>query len=330
MRIRVAIILPLAPLIVAAAALAAEPLPIARRVVSLNHSLTEMLLAIGAGPALVGVDEYSARLQPEVRSLPVVGGLFNPSLAAVVALEPDLVVLVPGAQQRDLADWMQALEIRVLELPNITLAQVLDSLETLGRRVGRRAEAGERVRRIRDAWRAVEREAAGRPRVRTVLVIQRDPLYVVGQGSFIDAMLHAAGGENPAAVFPEAYPRASVEWLIEAAPQVILDATDDPEDPQRHWSRWPSLPAVSSGRTVAIPPDLMLPGPYLDRSLRLLARALHRKPAKPARSEPQASEDREDQPAKPARSEPQASGVGRNGPAPQSSEAERTSKEPAP
>jgi iron complex transport system substrate-binding protein len=318
MRIRVAIILPLAPLIVAAAALAAEPLPIARRVVSLNPSLTEMLLAIGAGPALVGVDEYSARLQPEVRSLPVVGGLFNPSLEAVVALEPDLVVLVPGAQQRDLADRMQALEIRVLELPNITLAQVLDSLETLGRRVGRRAEAGERVRRIRGAWREVEQEAAGRPRVRTVLVIQRDPLYVVGQGSFIDAMLHAAGGENPAAVFPEAYPRASVEWLIEAAPQVILDATDDPEDAQRHWSRWPSLPAVSSGRTVAIPPDLMLPGPYLDRSLRLLARALHRKPAKPARSELEASEDREDKLAKPARSEPEAS------------ETERTSKELAP
>jgi iron complex transport system substrate-binding protein len=314
----------------APAVVAAEALPIARRVVSLNPSLTEMLLAIGAGPALVGVDEYSARLQPEVRSLPVVGGLFNPSLEAVVALEPDLVVLVPGAQQRALADRMRALEIRVLELPNITLAQVLDSLETLGRSVGRRAEAGERVRHIRGAWREVEQEAAGRPRVRTVLVIQRDPLYVVGQGSFIDAMLHAAGGENPAAVFPEAYPRASVEWLIEAAPQVILDATDEPEDPQRHWSRWPSLPAVSMGRTVAIPPEVMLPGPYLDRSLRLLARALHRKPAEPARSEPQASEDREDKPAEPARSEPQASEDREDKPAEQAGEAERSSREPAP
>jgi iron complex transport system substrate-binding protein len=276
MHLLAATLLLLAPLIVATGALAGEPVGVARRVVSLNPSLTEMLLAIGAGPVLVGVDEYSARLQPEVRSLPVVGGLFNPSLEAVVALEPDLVVLVPGAQQRDLAGRMRALEIGVLELPNITLAQVLDSLETLGRRVGRRAEAGERVGRIRDAWREVEQQAAGRPRVRTVLVIQRDPLYVVGQGSFIDAMLRAAGGENPAAVFPEPYPRASVEWLVEAAPQVILDATDDPEDPQRHWSRWPSLPAVSLGRTVAIPPEVMLPGHYLDRSLRLLARALQR------------------------------------------------------
>ena len=128
-----------------------------------------------------------------------------------------------------------------------------------------------------------------------------------------------------------------MEWLIEAAPQVILDATDDREDPQRHWSRWPSLPAVSLGRTIAIPADVMRPGPYLDRSLRLLADALHRKPVKPARSEPEASEDREGKPAKPARSEPEASGVGRNGPALQAGEAsaqraegERRSDGPAP
>jgi iron complex transport system substrate-binding protein len=294
----------------------AEAPPVARRVVSLNPSLTETLVAIGAGRALVGVDEYSARLQPEVRSLPTVGGLFNPSLEAVVALEPDLVVLVPGAQQRDLAHRLETLGVAVLPLPNITLEQVLDSIEMLGKRVGRAAEARAHVARIRAAWREVEREAAGRPRVRTVLVIQRDPLYVVGRGSFIDAMLRAAGGENPAAVFPEPYPRAAVEWLIEAAPQVILDASDDPEPSARHWARWPSLPAVDAGRTVSIPPAVVLPGPHLDRSLRLLADAIHRKPAKPARSEPEASEGREGKPAKPARSEPEAS-EGREGrPAP--------------
>jgi len=306
MRLRAPVVALVALLAAASAGRGSEPPPIARRVVSLNPSLTEMLVAIGAGPALVGVDEYSARLQPDLRSLPTVGGLFNPSLEAVLALEPDLVVLVPGAHQRDLAHRLEVLGVVVLQLPNITLDQVLGSLEALGRRVGHGAEARERVADIRGAWREVEREAAGRPRVRAVLVIQRDPLYVVGRGSFIDAMLRAAGGENPAAAFPEPYPRAAVEWLIEAAPQVILDATDDPEEPQRHWSRWPSLPAVAFGRTLAIPADIVRPGPYLDRSLRLLARALQRpgletrKPAQPARSEPEASEVGGGEPAQPA------------------------------
>ncbi len=79
-----------------------------RRVVSMNPSLTATLLALDAGSLLVGVDDYSARQQAEVRGLPTVGGLFNPSLEAVVSLEPDLVVLVPSAQQRDLSERLRS------------------------------------------------------------------------------------------------------------------------------------------------------------------------------------------------------------------------------
>src|SRR5262247_777715 len=100
----------------------------ARRIVSLNPSLTAILLALGAGERLVGVDDRSAREEPRVAGLPRVGGLFDPSLEAVVALEPDLVLAVPGAQQRDLVARMQALGIEVLELPNVTLEELLGSI----------------------------------------------------------------------------------------------------------------------------------------------------------------------------------------------------------
>ncbi|MEE8475229.1 MAG: helical backbone metal receptor [Myxococcota bacterium] len=248
---------------------------VAARVVSLNPSLTEILVAVGAVSVLVGVDDYSAQVQPEVRSLPRVGGLFNPSLESVVALEPDLVVMVPGAEQRDLANRLRRLGVDVLELPNVRSEDLLQSIEILGGRVGRREAARRNVARIRLAWRAVEKATARRSRVRAVLVLERDPLFLVGSGSFLDEMLRAAGGENVAAVLSDPYPQAAIEWLIAAAPQVILDATDDPGDPLRYWSRWPSLPAVVDRRAIAISPAVLRPGPYLDRSLRILAEALH-------------------------------------------------------
>jgi ABC-type hemin transport system substrate-binding protein len=73
----------------------------ARRIVSMNPSLTRILVAIGAADALVGVDAFSARAEPAVASLPRVGGLYSPSLESVVELQPDLVVIVPSFEQRE-------------------------------------------------------------------------------------------------------------------------------------------------------------------------------------------------------------------------------------
>ena len=82
----------------------------------MNPSLTRMLIALEAQQVLVGVDEYSADHEPAVAALPRVGGLFNPSLEAVVALEPDLVVVVPSVQQRDFRSRLRELGVEVIEL----------------------------------------------------------------------------------------------------------------------------------------------------------------------------------------------------------------------
>lgn len=254
--------------------------PTLPRVVSLNPSLTEILVALDALPALVGVDDYSARVRPEVRGLPRVGGLFNPSLEAIVALEPDLVVWVPSAQQRNLRERLEALGVNVLVLENITLDQALASIEVLGARVGRREAARRRVETIRTAWREIERAAAQRQHPSAVLVLQRDPLYLVGRGSFLDQMLGAAGAHNLAAeAFDEPYPRVSLEWLIAAAPEIILDASESVTPAVEYWERWPSLPAVRDRRVFSLPTDAVTrPGPYLDRALRTLAQAIHDDP----------------------------------------------------
>jgi iron complex transport system substrate-binding protein len=245
------------------------------RVISMNPSLTQMLIALDAQQVLVGVDEYSADHEPAVAALPRVGGLFNPSLEAVVALEPDLVVVVPSVQQRDFRSRLRELGVEVLELASITLDQILESMQTLGDRIGRSQAARERVVAIRSAWAEVAREAAQQPRRSAVLIVQREPLYVVGGGSYLNSMLDATGLDNAAAEYSEAYPRVSLEWLIAAGPRVIIDSSADPTSAADHWARWTSIPAVAEGRVVAVPQGLVtLPGPYLDRSLRTMVAAI--------------------------------------------------------
>jgi iron complex transport system substrate-binding protein len=261
-----------------ALALAARAWAETPRVVSLSPSLTAILLALDAGNALVGVDEVSAQVDPRVRALPRVGGLFNPSLEAIVALRPSIVALVPSAQQRELRERLEALGIEVLALPNIRYQDVLTSILLLGGHVGRDAAALARVDVIEKAWGAARFKAAHEPRVRTVLVLQREPLYVVGRGSFLDTMLECAGAENLARAFDDPYPRVSVEWLIAAAPDLILDAADPAAGARAHWSHWPSLPAVAKGRVETLDRSLTIPGPYLDRALAKLTAQVRRDP----------------------------------------------------
>jgi iron complex transport system substrate-binding protein len=247
----------------------------ATRVVSVNPSLTAILLALGAGDLLVGVDEFSASQQPAVADLPRVGGLFNPSLEAVVALEPDLVVLVPSVEQRDFVRRLREIGVRVVVFENIRFEQVLQNIEGLGRLVGREVEAARRIAEIRSVRASAERLTAGRESPRTVVVLQRDPVFVVGRGGFVDELLAATGAENLGARFEDAYPQVAVEWLVAAAPEVLIDMTDEPGDPLEYWSRWPAIPAVAGRRVLHLDPFVTLPGPDLDRSIRALVESLH-------------------------------------------------------
>jgi ABC-type Fe3+-hydroxamate transport system substrate-binding protein len=250
--------------------------PPARRIVSLNPSLTAILVFLDVADRLVGVDVWSQRQNPGLAALPTVGGLYNPSVEALVAVSPDLVVYVPSAEQRDFHGQLSSLGVRVEAFDPLRFDDVLASIERLGRITGTEPRARERTGRIRGVRADLERAVAGRRALRTVLILQRDPLFVVGGGNFIDEMLASVGAANVASGWNEPYPRVSLEWLVTQAPEVILDSSHDAEPPERYWARFESLPAVASGRVVRLPVGTAtLPGPHLDEALRLLARSVH-------------------------------------------------------
>lgn len=249
--------------------------PEARRIVSLNPSLTAILVSIGAAGAIVGVDDYSAEKIPTVASLPRVGGLFSPSLEAVVSLRPDVVVLVPSAEQRDFRTRLGELGVRVVAFENLRFDQVLANIRGLGALADREPQAAERIRAIAEARESARRRAKGRARPGVLVVLQRDPVYVVGGGNFIQEMLEDLGARNLAAGYAESYPRVAAEWVVAQAPDVLIDLSPSETDPRAHWSRWPSIPAVARGRVVALDAELVsMPGPDLDRALEALERGL--------------------------------------------------------
>src|SRR5258707_15896998 len=94
------------------ASCARKSMPVASipRIVSLSPNTTETLFAIGAGDRLVGRSRF-CDYPPEVRSIPSVGGYVDPSLEAILALAPHLVVGARGPAGPALAEKLGAIGI---------------------------------------------------------------------------------------------------------------------------------------------------------------------------------------------------------------------------
>src|SRR5216117_3907782 len=103
----------------------------ARRVVSLLPSFTELLFAIGAGDRLVGRTTW-CDYPPEALALPSVGDGMPPSVEAVAARRPDLVVLYRAGPNVTAAEQLERLGIRTVLLD----LNLLEQLGPAARRLG--------------------------------------------------------------------------------------------------------------------------------------------------------------------------------------------------
>lgn len=241
-----------------------------RRVVTLAPSLTDLVLALGAGERLVGVSRFDER--PEVGRLPRVGGFVDPSVEAVLALHPDLVLAQPGPGNRRAVETLAELGAPVLLLPLGTVADVLAAERATGKALGLPGQ-GEALARALEATRErVRGRARAERRVRVLLVYGFEPLVVAGPGGFADELLADAGAVNVAADAASPYPVYSVERAIQARPELILDASDTEAGKERVRA----LPGLREARWADVEGQALLhPGPTLGKGLEQLFRLVH-------------------------------------------------------
>ena len=247
-----------------------------RRIVALAPNLTEIVFALGAGAALVGVSDYSD-YPPAARSIPRVGGL-EVSAEKVASLRPDLVLATREGNARGPVSALSAAGLRVLVLPTGSLDAVLESIRVTGEALGRREAAARLVDSLARRRAAVRARSAGRPRPKTILLVWPDPPQAAGGGTFLDDVLTDAGAENLLRPRP-GWPVVSPEYLTTASADVLVL----PASPQnrRIFERSLSGGALSRGtisraRVVWMDEaELSRPGPRVFDALEVLAAALH-------------------------------------------------------
>lgn len=228
------------------------------RLVSLCPSNTELACALGLGPALVGLDR-SSDWPPEVVDLPRVGPDLEVDVAAIAALEPDLVLSslsVPGMQGN--LDRLDAAGLPHLVVDAQSLDGVYESLRMVGRLFGRGAQAEGVIAGMRRRLDAVAARAAALPwRPKVFLEWWPRPVIVPGRRCWTWEMVTLAGGEP---LFGDLDVRSTPvhdEEVVRRAPDVLLTCwcgvPHEHQRPERMARRpgWEALPGVRAGAVWA-------------------------------------------------------------------------------
>lgn len=253
------------------------------RIVSLAPSVTETLFTLGAGPEVVGVSQY-CDYPPAATRLPRVGSFLVPNLEEIIALRPTLIIGLGLSSDLRQIHALRAMGYPVLLVNDESLAQIEDSIATVGAQIGRAEQAKALVAKIRAQIAAIRARLKDTAPVRVLMLVGHQPIVAVGAGTFLNELLKIARANNIAAASGEQWPQISLEYIIAMHPAVILDGSmgTDPASPDRFWEQYASIPAVRNDRVEGYSQDLLLrAGPRVGKSLETIARMIHPKAFQP-------------------------------------------------
>lgn len=263
----------------------------ARRIVSLAPSVTEVAFAVGCGERLVGATRYCT--YPEgARRIPRIGGYSDPSMEAVIGRRPDLVIGNVGVDHGPLREALGRLGVPVLLVDQGNMEGLLSSFRQIGQVCGAKgaAEAEAKVADLRARLARVREKTRDRPARRVLVVFGRGgqvgtlgEVYVAGRGGLYDEVIALAGGDNAYWKPIPAFPRLTVEGILQIDPDVIVELASGAMGPappraelEESWRALPGLSAARAGRIRVVTGNIgEVPGPRLFQLVEEVAAAAH-------------------------------------------------------
>ena len=166
-----------------------------RRIVSLAPNVTETIYAIGAGARLAGDTDF-CDVPEEANAKPHVGAPINPSLEAIVALKPDVVLASASINWPATADSLLKIGVPVYTTDAHSVEGMLAGIEKIGGVIGAEAGANALVSGLRGQLEALRAKLAGRAARRVLFVVWDEPLISIGKHTFVADALRLSGGAS--------------------------------------------------------------------------------------------------------------------------------------
>ena len=253
------------------------------RIISLSPNITQIIYALGAWDSVAGVTIYSD-FPPEVKETPKVGGWVNPNMEAILALKPDLVVLMKD-QDIIFGQKLDSLGLNKYVVDsNDSVNDILGSITSLGDVLDKEQEAEKLVNELQSELDSITEATEGANKKSVLIVVGRNPgtledIYVIGRNNYINELLNIAGGVNVIENNRLSL-KLTKEAILTLNPDVIIEINHEKSERQEEilstWGKLELSRAVNENQVHILSSTVLLhPSQRILEGAKVLTRILH-------------------------------------------------------
>ena len=246
------------------------------RVICLIPSVVDIIYSMGAGADVVAISDFT-KYPKEALQKPSIGLPLSPSMEAIVAQHPDLVLGSGDLNVLESAGSLQRLGIPVFMVDPHGVDGIYASILSIGKVLNREADAAALVARLRARVEVVKARVAGKPKLRVLMAIWYDPVMTIGKKAFIGDLIEAAGGRSVTDDIAQEWPEVSLESIVSRQPDAILFIKGSKLTAEELKTRpgWEHVKAVQQGRVYYVDDRIQYPSPVAFDALEDLAKQFH-------------------------------------------------------
>ncbi|UXM96459.1 ABC transporter substrate-binding protein (plasmid) [Bartonella sp. HY329] len=249
-----------------------------QRIIPIFASNVELVAALGLAERIVGVEAYT-RFPPEMLKKPIIGGRLGFSVDAIVALQPDLIILTPArGAVHQLIEPMTRLNIPVIVLLARDINEIFDNLRLIARASYLGNYGEEVVANLEKRLSVIANIRPPQPpRIVMITGLVGNGLVLIARtDSYTGDAIIKAGGSH--AINQTIISQISPEAIIAANPDIILYAGErDGLDKLIAHPAWQLAKAVRKGNCYNVSrAEFLILGPRIIDGIEKLATVLER------------------------------------------------------
>lgn len=249
------------------------------RIVSLAPNLTETIYALGLQDHLVGDTDY-CDFPAEAQQKTKVGGAVNPSIEAIAALHPDVVLVTKNLNRLETVQALADIGIPSYATDPHTVDAIIISTARLADLLGAPETGSALAADLEHQISGLHDRIASVPPRRVLFIVWTEPLISIGNDTFIaDALRHA--GAVSVIDSSQNWPQVNLEEVVRLQPEFLIfveshtGAQPPGADALADLPGWRLLNAVRNRRYAKISDAINRPAPRLVAAVEDLARQLH-------------------------------------------------------